>query len=112
LLIGLAYKKNIDDMRESPSLKLMELLEKRGALVDYHDPFIIEIPITREYAEFSGRRSQVVNAATIAAYDAVLVSTDHDNIDWPTVVANSKIVIDTRNVCQRKGLMAPNVVKA
>jgi UDP-N-acetyl-D-glucosamine dehydrogenase len=57
LMLGLAYKKDIDDMRESPSLKLMELLEERGASVEYHDPYIPEIPITREHAVFAGRKS-------------------------------------------------------
>ena len=62
LLLGLAYKKNVDDMRESPSLKLIELLEARGATVDYHDPYIPVIPKTREHAELAGRRSVAARA--------------------------------------------------
>jgi UDP-N-acetyl-D-glucosamine dehydrogenase len=112
LLVGMAYKKNIDDMRESPSLKLVELVERRGAHVDYHDPFIPEIPVTRAHPELSGRVSQPLTPAHVASYDVVLISTDHDDIDWATLVASARLVVDTRNVCQRKGVSGPNVVKA
>jgi UDP-N-acetyl-D-glucosamine dehydrogenase len=112
LIIGMAYKKKIDDMRESPSLKLIKLIEKRGALVDYHDPFIPEIPCTREHPELAGRRSIQVTTERIAAYDAVLISTDHDELDWPLVVETAKLIVDTRNVCQRKNLSGANIVKA
>src|SRR3569623_1999071 len=70
LLVGLAYKKNVDDMRESPSLKLIELLEKRGAKVDYTDPYIPEVQETREHPGFTGRRSIALDAAAIGSYDA------------------------------------------
>jgi UDP-N-acetyl-D-glucosamine dehydrogenase len=99
-------------MRESPSFKLIELIEKRGASVDYHDPFIARIPRTRAHPELSGRRSQALSADAVAAYDAVLISTDHDAIDWGGLVAAAKLVIDTRNVCERQGVGAPHVVKA
>lgn len=112
LIIGLAYKKNVEDPRESPSLKLMELIERRGARVDYHDPFIAAIPNTRAYPHFAGRPSQPLTPETIAEYDAVLIATDHDDIDWSGLVANARLVIDTRNVCQRNGLKAEHVVKA
>jgi UDP-N-acetyl-D-glucosamine dehydrogenase len=112
LIIGMAYKKKIDDMRESPSLKLTKLIEKRGALVDYHDPFIPEIPRTREHPELAGRRSIQLTAERIAAYDAVLISTDHDELDWPLVVESAKLIVDTRNVCQRKNLSGANIIKA
>jgi UDP-N-acetyl-D-glucosamine dehydrogenase len=99
LLIGMAYKKNVDDTRESPALKLTELMEERGTRVDYHDPHVPEIPHTREHPEFAGRKSVELSAANLANYDAVLIATDHDDVDWPHVVAQSKLVIDTRNVC-------------
>lgn len=110
LLVGVAYKKNIDDMRESPSLKLIELLERRGASVDYHDPYVHVIPTTRAHPELSGRRSRPLETA--GDYDAVLIATDHDGIDWNRLVALSRLVIDTRNACERAGASGSHVVKA
>lgn len=112
LVLGLAYKKNIDDIRESPSLRLMELIEARGAVANFHDPLVDFIPPTREHASLAGRQSTPVNAATLARYDAVLVATDHDAIDYALVAAHAKLIIDTRNVFARKGIAAPQVVKA
>lgn len=112
LLIGMAYKKNVDDMRESPSLKLIKLIERRGAAVDYHDPHIPQLPRTRAYGELSGRRSKDLCARSISSYDAVLISTDHDAIEWKQVVEHARLVIDTRNICARSGASAPSVVKA
>lgn len=112
LVIGVAYKKNIDDMRESPSLVLIEMLEKRGAEVDYHDPFIPVIPMTREHAALAGRVSVALTPETIASYDAVLISTDHDDVDYAGLVKNARLVVDTRNACVRAGVSADNVVKA
>ena len=112
LILGIAYKKNIDDMRESPSLKLIELIEKRGAHVEYHDPFIPVIPPTREHAELTGRKSVAVNPTTLAGFDAVLIATDHDDIDYQAIVGSAKLVIDTRNACARAGIRADNVFKA
>jgi UDP-N-acetyl-D-glucosamine dehydrogenase len=112
LIIGLAYKRNIDDLRESPSLKLIELLEARGAKADYHDPYIASIPSTREHAALAGRTSIALGTADLAGYDAMLIATDHDGIDYSELVGRAKLVIDTRNVCERSGLRADNVVKA
>ena len=112
LILGIAYKKNIDDMRESPALKLIELIEKRGAHVEFHDPFIPVIPPTREHAELTGRKSAPIGKEALAGYDAVLIATDHDDVDYGFVVANSKLVVDTRNACTRKGIVADNVYKA
>jgi UDP-N-acetyl-D-glucosamine dehydrogenase len=106
LLIGMAYKKNVDDMRESPALKLTELLEHRGSQVDYHDPHIPEVPMTRDHPEFAGRKSVDITAETVAAYDVVLVATDHDDIDWDLVVDHAKLVVDTRNVCRTADTVA------
>ena len=112
LLLGIAYKKNIDDMRESPSLVLIEMLEKRGAKVEYHDPHIPEIPVTREHASLAGRRSVALNAGALARYNAVLIATDHDGVDYALVASHSKIVVDTRNICARSGIHGNNIVKA
>jgi UDP-N-acetyl-D-glucosamine dehydrogenase len=112
LILGIAYKKNIDDMRESPSLKLIELMEKRGAHVEFHDPHIPVIPPTREHAELTGRRSVSIDPESLASFDAVLLSTDHDDVDYQSVVTHSKVVVDTRNACARAGVVGDNIFKA
>jgi UDP-N-acetyl-D-glucosamine dehydrogenase len=112
LIVGIAYKKNIDDMRESPSLKLIELIEKRGAKVEFHDPLIPVIPATREHPELAGRTSVELNPASLAGFDAVLIATDHDEVDYHAIAAGSKLVVDTRNACARAGVTSDNVFKA
>jgi UDP-N-acetyl-D-glucosamine dehydrogenase len=112
LLLGVAYKKNVDDMRESPALVLIETLEKRGALVDYYDPYIPIIPRTREHAALAGRRSKSLAPEAIASYDAILIATDHDGVDYKSVAAHAKLVIDTRTACARAGATGDHVVKA
>jgi UDP-N-acetyl-D-glucosamine dehydrogenase len=112
LVIGIAYKKNVDDTRESPALTIIELLEKRGAEVSFHDPFFTEIPPTREHPQFTGRRSVPLTADAAASFDAAIICTDHDPIDYPLLVEHCPLVIDTRNACARRGLSAANVVKA
>jgi UDP-N-acetyl-D-glucosamine dehydrogenase len=112
LLLGIAYKKNVDDMRESPALVLIEMLEKRGAHVDYYDPHIPVIPRTREHAALAGRRSTPLSPEMLAGYEAALIATDHDSVDYESVVRNSRLVIDTRNACTRAGAAGDNVVKA
>ena len=97
LLLGLAYKKNVADMRESPTFKLMEILEKRGALTAYHDPHIAEIPHTREHSEFTGRKSVALTPEELSKFDAVLLSTDHDGVDYAMVAQEVKLIVDTRN---------------
>ena len=111
LLLGLAYKKNVGDTRESPSLLLTELIEARGASVDYHDPFVPSIPMTREHAALSGRQSVALDAQALGRYDAVLIVTDHDDVDYGLVVKHARLVLDTRNACGRAGLTGPNIVK-
>lgn len=112
LIIGLAYKKNIEDTRESPGFKLIEIIEHRGAKTDYHDPFVAEIPSTRDHAALQGRKSVAISPATLAEYDAIVITTDHDNVDWGTIARHGRLIIDTRNVCARSGLTGENIVKA
>ncbi len=112
LVLGLSYKKNIDDTRESPSLKLIELIERRGARTDYHDPYAPEIPMTREHAALAGRKSVSLAPEVISSYDAVVISTDHDVIDWAMIAKHARLVIDTRNVCARNGLHGETIVRA
>ena len=113
LLIGLAYKKNVGDTRESPAFALIEILEARGANVDYHDPYIAEIPLTREHAHLAGRRSVPLDGIN-NNYDALLICTDHDQIDYGYLAANQRLIVDTRNaVSDVTGSLKRNkVVKA
>ncbi|MCB9489268.1 MAG: nucleotide sugar dehydrogenase [Deltaproteobacteria bacterium] len=96
LLLGVAYKKNVEDLRESASLRLMRLMEEKGAAVDFHDPHVPSIMMTREYPEFAGRQS--VPLDDVEGYDAVLVATAHDTVDHAAVARRAKLIVDTRNV--------------
>ncbi len=100
LLLGVAYKKDVDDMRESPSLKLLQLLTERGALIDYNDPYFPEIPKLRHY-NFSHKRSVDLTSASLAGYDCVLIATDHTSYDYEAIVRDSKLVVDSRNATRR-----------
>jgi UDP-N-acetyl-D-glucosamine dehydrogenase len=100
LIIGMAYKKNVDDMRESPSLKLMELLKERGAEIDYYDSYIPEIPKTRKY-NYS-LKSIKLSKESIQLFDLTLLSTNHDNVDYELIYNNSQLIVDTRNVFTNK----------
>lgn len=111
LIIGVAYKKNVDDMRESPALKLIEIIELRGGTCDFYDPHVPEIPLTREHAQLTGRKSIRLTAASIAKYDAVLIATDHDNVDYAGLAKNAQLIVDTRNVFERLGITPDTIVK-
>ena len=90
----------------------MELLVERGADVAYHDPHIPEVPRTREYADLMGRRSVSLDEATVSGFDLVLVSTDHDNVDYAAIAAWAPLIIDTRNVFARRNIATGNIFKA
>jgi UDP-N-acetyl-D-glucosamine dehydrogenase len=96
LVVGVAYKKDIDDIRESPALDVIRLLEEKGAVVDYSDPFI---PSFRENGH--ERRGVALDSGTLAAADAVVIVTDHTDVDWQAVVDGASLVIDTRNATRR-----------
>jgi UDP-N-acetyl-D-glucosamine dehydrogenase len=110
LLVGLAYKRDVDDQRESPTLKLIDLLESRGAKTEYHDPYIPEIKPSREYPHLTGRRSVPIESA--GEYDAVVIATNHSTIDWAALVARARLVIDTRNAAATVPGAAGRVYKA
>lgn len=112
LLVGIAYKKNVDDMRESPSLRIIEMLEDLGAEVDFHDTYIPVIPATREHAALKGRKSVALDKTAMKKYDATFIATDHDNVDYQFLTDNTPLVIDTRNACERAGIRSDKVVKA
>jgi len=95
LIVGLAYKSDIDDMRESPSLRLIELFKAKGAEVDYYDPYITVIPKNREYQELTGMRSIELEQA--GEYDIAIISTKHSEVDHTIFAKKCPLVIDTRN---------------
>ena len=108
LLLGLAYKKNVDDDRESVTFKVMELLTAKGMQVDYNDPYIPAIKPRREYKQFVGKKS--VPLENIGQYDMVVVLTDHSAYDYAKIVEQSKIVVDTRNACGK--IKSKKIIKA
>jgi UDP-N-acetyl-D-glucosamine dehydrogenase len=98
LLLGLAYKRNVDDMRESPALTICELLEARGSKVEYYDPWIPVVPETREHMRLAGRRSTAwIPSVFGKVFDAAVIVTDHEGVDYQELVDSIDLVIDTRN---------------
>ena len=112
LIVGLAYKRNVADVRESPTFRLLELLEARGATVSFHDPHVTQIPPTREHADFADRASTPISIETLGAHDAVLIATDHDAIDYAMIGRHARLIIDTRNAFGRRGIVGAGIVKA
>src|SRR5580692_6030238 len=100
LLLGVAYKKDVDDLRESPSLKLLELLTARGAVLDYNDPYFAALHKMRHY-DFSNMRSVALSPERLASYDCVLIATDHSAYDYDAIARDAKLVVDTRNATRR-----------
>lgn len=96
LCLGLAYKPDVGDTRESPGFEIMDQLTGYGAHVDYHDPYVPEIPVTRKYPELAGRRSVGFDQETVSGYDAVVLVTNHRVVDYEDLVKWSQCVIDTR----------------
>ena len=107
-MLGLAYKKNVDDHRESVTFKIMDLLSKNGASVDYNDPHIPEIMMVREYKQFVGKRS--VSLKNLKQYDLTVILTDHNTYDFESIVEESNIVVDTRNACSK--IKSEKIIKA
>ena len=99
-------KKNVDDLRESPSLELIDILFDKGAIVNYSDPYFESIPNTRKYNIQLNSRS--LNAETLKEMDLILLATDHDNFDYDLIMEHSKMIIDTRGRFQK----SEKVIKA
>ncbi|MEK6744578.1 MAG: nucleotide sugar dehydrogenase [Nitrospirota bacterium] len=110
LVLGIAYKKDIDDSRESPSLKIIELLKRKGAAVDYNDPCIPTAPKTRKY-RFSGD-SVPLTPDTLGYYDCVIIVTDHSSYDPDFIAEHARLVIDTRNLVKHPGKWPAKIIKA
>ena len=104
--MGLAYKKNLDDLRESPSLELIDILFDKGGLVEYCDPYFESIPKTRKYQ--IELKSKELNAKVLQEMDLVLLATDHDDFDYDLIKKYSKMIIDTRGRFQK----SEKVIKA
>ena len=110
LVLGLAYKKDIDDLRESPSIELIETLKQRGGKVDYNDPHIPRTPKQREHN--LGMTSKKLTPAMVSSYDCVLISTDHTAYDYDWIVRHADLVVDTRNATNKVKTGRKKIFKA
>jgi UDP-N-acetyl-D-glucosamine dehydrogenase len=100
LILGVAYKKDVDDLRESPTLKIMQLLQQRGAELDYNDPYFPQLHKMRHY-NYENMKSVPLSPQTIGNYDGVVIATDHSSYDYASIVDSAKLVVDTRNATRR-----------
>ncbi len=107
LILGISYKRDIDDMRESPALDVMAVLHQKGARISYHDPYVAELP-AREWPGGLDLESVPLTPETLAAADCVVIVTDHRVFDYDAIVRQARLVVDSRNAVKRP---APNVVK-
>jgi UDP-N-acetyl-D-glucosamine dehydrogenase len=109
LVLGLAYKRDIDDPRESPAFEIIELLRSLGCIIEYHDPHVPKAPAMRSWPKLPPMDSQPLTAEVLRAQDAVVIVTDHTAVDYELVAAEARLIIDTRGVYRAP---RPNVVKA
>lgn len=107
LVLGIAYKKNVDDMRESPSVEIMELIEAKGAEVNYSDPHVPVFPKMREH-HFE-LASVELSAENLTAFDAVVLATDHDRFDFELIQRHAKLIVDSRGTYREP---ASHIIKA
>ena len=98
LILGIAYKKDVEDTRESPALAILNRLEAMGADCSYHDPYFPVMPVTRDHAELAGRLSVELTEAALAGFDAVVLTTDHTRVDYDLVGRAARLILDTRNI--------------
>ena len=111
LIIGVAYKKDVDDVRESPALEIMEILQDKGAILTYSDPYIARLHKMRKY-DFSHMSSAPLTEELLKKHDAVLIATDHTGIDYQWLVTNSPLVVDTRNATREVRQGREKIVRA
>jgi UDP-N-acetyl-D-glucosamine dehydrogenase len=112
LVMGLAYKANVDDMRESPTFHLFDLLKAQGAEIAYHDPHIPVVTPTREHAEYTGMKSIAWDRETVGSFDLVLISTHHAAVDLEELAAWAPCIVDTRNAMAKVRTSSGQVTKA
>lgn len=110
LILGAAYKKDIDDMRESPSLKLIEIFREKGAEVSYNDPYVAKLPKTRKY--HFDMESVELTSENLKSFDVVVLSTDHTDYDYKFIAENANIIVDSRNAFAKHGVTGKNIFKA
>lgn len=110
LILGASYKKDIDDMRESPSLKLIEIFRERGAEVNYSDSYVPKLPKTRRYNY--EMESVELTSETVSKYDLIILSTDHSNFNYKMIAENAKLIIDTRNAFEKNKISSDKIYKA
>lgn len=110
LVLGMAYKKNVDDTRESPAFRIMELLREKGAHVDYNDPHVPELPMTRKYKW--NMKSVDLTAENLSRYDCTVIITDHSDYDPEFIGEHAQVVVDTRNLIPSHSKYITKVVKA
>jgi UDP-N-acetyl-D-glucosamine dehydrogenase len=110
LILGLAYKPDVDDVRESPSFELIEKLEHLGAAVDYNDP---HVPATHKMRRHDLRMKSVnLTPQSLAQYDCVVVATHHAAYDWKMIAGHARLIVDTRNALGKAGISGPTIVPA
>ena len=112
LLLGLAFKKNIEDVRESPALRVFELLKEKGADVTFYDPFVDELPHHHMPAAIAGEKSIIWDKSKLKSFDAAIILTDHDDIDYVALASEIPVIVDTRNAMARKNLASDKVFPA
>ncbi len=110
-LLGMAYKKDVDDPRESPGFELMELLLKKGAVVEYNDPHIPVLPLMRHYPHLR-MSSQELTAEYLRSRDCVLIATDHSAYDWEWIAQHAPLIVDTRNATRNVTAPKATIVRA
>jgi len=112
LLVGVAYKKNVGDTRESPALVIWEKLVERGAEVSFHDPYVPEMPSLREHPQLRGVASTPLSEPNLKRVDAALICTDHDVIDYGTLKAHCPLIVDTRNALGNRQVVGESIIRS
>jgi UDP-N-acetyl-D-glucosamine dehydrogenase len=110
-ILGVAYKKDVDDPRESPSFKLMELLQTSGAILSYNDPHIPALPEMRHY-DVPRLASEPLTPEYLSSLDCALIATDHSSYDWEMIVRYAPLVMDTRNATREVTIGREKIYKA
>jgi len=112
LVIGVAYKPNTADTRESPAFPIMRALRSLSLSVAYHDPHVPRLPSLRHYPEFADMRSLPLAPETVASSSACIIVADHDDVDYALVHKYATLVVDTRAALRRRGFTGPHIVLA
>ncbi|MEM7789881.1 MAG: nucleotide sugar dehydrogenase [Verrucomicrobiota bacterium] len=112
LIIGMAYKKNVDDMRESPALVILDMIKEKGGIIEYYDPYIPQIPHTREFSHLQGMCSIKWDSESLSEFDAAIIVTAHDGVDYAEAIERIPVLIDTRNALSKVEIPTEQIWKA